>query len=517
MSKKKTADREKTGILLIVFGLFLLALSVFLLRFNEIGAKRLQDLLPAAETAAYLELPKTLDPRFANIIGKNFTVSWEADISPWLGEKTALALLRAGSRNGEEGPLFPVFLAQTQDKQKAFEFLKSFKNPAGDFKETMEKNIKRYSTPALDFVFFDEIAAASPSAPAIAALINFQAPSAFTLSRDPAFQRIYTNIKNDMFLFLRPQKLPDGLFALINEYTPKAPYLTLSFPAIGFSAKTASETVLQGQSYAVFDHDITLETEIAYNAALLPFLPKDIDILIAGENLSSQLKKISQFVARSRIKPPLAAGQNILPSMETLISLWEKNFFGGEQNGSLNTPQILAQIAPKEFAFAQTGGSFIFISEYPTQNGSAGLEVLRAAGKQTIAHLSPQTREVVLPDGSKAHELAPDPSAAREYQEKFEGIEIKGASAGQALGFYDSAAQGKLFFSNDLNLMKKTLLLTKEPGEQFRDSEHYKNSLQPILKNPDLLGFFKLPYGAFSFSKHTFAEHMETNWRLVLK
>ena len=142
----------------------------------------------------------------------------------------------------------------------------------------------------------------------------------------------------------------------------------------------------------------------------------------------------------------------------------------------------------KEFAVAINGEKILAATELTGKNEEKQISLLREAFMKNAGNPTLITRDVELPDGTKAKELMPDFSAANTSNENFYGIKINKISFGRGKIIYDSATQNKLFVSNDLETLKKSLLLTREGGRSIRETPLYRQFLQPIFKNPEFAG-----------------------------
>ncbi len=236
------------------------------------------------------------------------------------------------------------------------------------------------------------------------------------------------------------------------------------------------------------------KNEQSYKALILPYLPAESDILISGQNLPMQIEKISSMFDKN----------DNLPGIKLLLNLVKEKYLENVD---------FEKLFGSEFAFTMDDKKALVVTLIQNQNEfEQKVAALRTAFQKINGGGATNKREVVLPDGTKAKELIPNSAKSNVYEETFFGIKINGMA-----GIFDAFSQNKWFVSNNLNTLKKSLLLTKEPGINFRESPLYRTTLQPILKNPELLGIAKTPIGTFGFSKRTFSYHMETDFTFVLK
>lgn len=456
-------------------------------------------LLPAKETIAYIEMPSQLTPIVVEKIKKELNLDWNAKVLPMLEGPVALALAKT-EKTGSFLPFLMVNIKSPQQKE-ALSFLKEFKNPKRTLKQAGSDAYTIFETDYMAFTFYGDMVIISTSTSALETFNKYQSPLTARLSGAKDFVQIRKNLNQAFFIYSKEREVPKSLYAYLSRSLRSAPFLTGAFASVGAAAELRGST-WYGSSYAIPDKSMPIETERAYRAQLLQFLPPDFNILLAGQNLPGQISKIESLIEN----------QKKLPTFQTLFSLIAKDYLGGK------FPTEIRETFSKEFAFTVTGDKALFVVELPEKDAGAGIEHVRAAIKTAAGTFTPIEREVTLPDGSKAAELVPDPSQVKVFSEKFEGIEIKSIQFGKrGQTFYDASSGGKWFISNDLTLIRKSLLLTREPGANMLDSKQYKDFLRPILKNPELLGISSAFGINFAFSKRTFPDHMETNFTFVVE
>lgn len=510
MLKSAIFQQKQAGIILIILGALLAGFVLFFVYFKAIRVTGFAEILPVTETAFYLEFPVELADEF----GKKFGAGWLQDfnwtqntngaqnIAAWAKNKAALVFLQ------DEDGLFPLILLKTQTAGQAFEFLKNYKNPAAQIEEieAAGSSTKSFSTPILSFAFLHDMIAVSPSKRGLEILLAYQSPLAQHLSSDADFIKIYQNLTtendNGVFAYLNPAMIPRETHAFIAQYVPSMPFMITNLPAFGISA-AKNNKVWQGKSYVPTKNSMSLHPEQAYRALLIPFLPPDFNLMLAGQNLSAQLEKIAA----------LAASEKTLPQLGTLIQLFSAKYLAG-----LDFKNDIAPLLQTEFALAINGDKILFITMLQNQLLEKNIEKLRDALAVSDINFEVREQNVVLPDETKASELVAVKIPAKKHEENFEGFIVEGLEiGGQKLKIFDAATQGKWFISNNLDMLKKALLLTKNPGVNLRDTDLYRKSLQPIMKNPELLGIAGLLEGTFSFSKRTFIDHMETQFMFIEK
>lgn len=476
MNKTHFLKQKQAGVILIILGGLLLIFISISLYSRARSIQGFPQALPASQTAVYFEfknsdLPNALKEKINAILNFDF----EKDLRPFASEKSALAFLKNGN-----GALLPVFITEIQFMSGVAEFLKNYKYP-----NTLKNNT----------LFI------SPYAETFSILFN-QTATGQKLSTDKNFIRIAKNTTGPVFVYLKPQEIQQEFVDLIVQYVPQMPFLSFPFEAIGIGAEKR-ENSWYGKSYALMAQDTQYspQTEQPYRALLLPYLPQDFDLLIAGQNITGQLEKINSLV-----------NEKNLPAVANLVEIFIKKYLPG-----IDFKKDLAPLLSNEFAITANNSKILFAMLLPNQMLAQNIESLRHAFAKIAGNFALEKHEITLPDGTKASELIPDAPSTKIFNENFRAVEIKGFIFGKKGGeIYDAIAQGKWFISNDLSTLKKAILLTQEPGRNLRDSKLYRQSLQPILKNPELLGVSVLPLkGVFSFSKRTFSDYMETNFMVV--
>ncbi|GEM_PF-6245271 len=495
MLQTPVLKQKQAGIILITLGIFLFAFIVTFLYFNVIRIPGFPELLPSQETIGFVEFPTALEDAFSQKLNETLGVDWNKDVLPWAGEKSALAILKD-----------PFLLIQIRSLEQSFSFLRNFKNPSKEIHESKLSGITAFSTPQIHFAFLSDVLVIAPSEKSLEIFLAHQSSFNQHLSSNSDFIRIRQNLGGPFFVYVKPRELHSGVYSLLSQTVPSMPFFTQAFPALGISAEKQNNA-WGGKSYAVLEKNLPSEPSFAYRAALLPLLPADIDMLISGQNLSSQLKKIDTLVP----------ADTPLPKLAHLMKIFAQTYLP-----DTNFEKDIAPLITREFALTAKGNNVLFVTEIADQILAAKIDALRSSFQKISGRFTPRAREIVLPDGTKAAELIPDSSKVKSFEEMFGGVEIKGFLFGKNGAVYDAFTQGKWFISNDFETLKKALQLTKETGPSFRESALYKDSLRPILKNPELAGVAvlppgKFPGGIFSFSKRTLQDHMETNFIFVIR
>lgn len=492
MGKKLEILKQKQmGIALVALGVFLALFIFIFLYYKIIRITGFPEILPSKETVAYIEFPTVFDDAdsLTQKLNKTLKIDWNKEIAPFAGERAAVVFLKGSSPN----KLLPFALIQVRSLEQAFAYVKSFHNQTKEIKEKHISAITTFETPAVNFAFLSDVLVLAPSSEALATFLSSGLSQ--TLGSDAQFIATKQHLAGQYFAYIRPKEVPRSALSLIGSAIPQMPIMTFSLPSLGLAANK-NGAAWQGESYAAFEKNLAAETApLPYRALLLPFIPPDFELMIAGQNLHSQIKKIDA----------LLASNFTFPTLSELVSRTTKEYL----------PDLKKEVAPlliSEFALTIKGSKVLFVAEVDEKTAQASIQKIHDSFKKNAGRFAPKVIDVTLPDKTKAQELVPDPSQIEPFEEKFQHLTIKGFSLGKKRGVYDAVVQGKWFISNDLTLLEKAILLTQEPGAQLRDSKLYKDSLQPILKNPELLGISVLPAGIFSFSKRTYADHMEANF-----
>lgn len=501
MPKRHRFSQKQIAIRLIIVGGLL---SIFIFTFfyyNVIRIPGFPEILPAKETVAYIEFPVSmegLDP-LSQHLNEILKVNWEKEIAPWAGEVAAFAFLKTDSSE----KLLPFLLIQVREIKETLQFLQNYQNQNKQIREKQIGSVTAFSTPTLNFALMSDIVIISSSVSGLETILRHQSTVSQMLSRDPHFITIRKNIGGAIFSYFKPQEIPHAIYSTLSKLIPKMPNFVFAFPALGISAEKKGEN-WQGSSFIVFNKVLKREFITAYRAHLLNVIPPDFELFISGQNFSAQLKKIDALGVEN------ASYRNL----EVLMSQVMREYLPG-----IAWEQEIMPLIKAEFALTLNSENVLFITDL-NMNGQvsdllskmAAIEKIQSAFKKIAARFTPKIKEVILPDASEAAELIPDPTAVKEYYEIFNGVEIKGFLLGKKDGVYHAVNAEKWFISNNLSLLKKAVLRTQERGPNLRDSAAYRTFLQPILKNPELLGIANVFGGVFSFSKRMYEDHMETSF-----
>lgn len=446
--------QKRLGIILMISGMLAAVIIFSLLYGSALKKSDFADYAPA-DAILYAHFPTALPPFAEKVLDSVFDVAWATDIAPFTSGHAALFLLP------EEQP---VLAFKPEFPEPALLAIKNNPRTAKLFTQTHDKTVF--------------VATSRETLEKINSSLKKHG-----LTQQENFKRVHAHSSGNFFVYLARDQAPTSLLAKIHSMVPRVPLTSLS-PAIVGAWGEISPTQIQGTSHAIAQAKPREEnTQRAYRALLLPFIPQGPELIFGGQNVAWQVGSITS------VREAFAA---YLPevSLETDIS----------------------PLMTKEFAAAVYGDSVVFISE-AFNHETAGVDKILESLKKSGGRFIPAARDVILPDGTEAQELVPDSSQVQNFEEKFEGIDIKGVAFGRQKGFFTAIFGQKLIMSNDSLLLKKALLLTKAPGANFRESELYRDALQPIIKNPEVFAVIKSVDGTFSFSKRAFEDYTETNFR----
>lgn len=460
------------GITLIILGTVLLVSVTGYLYSKNNGIKGFSQFLPAEDTVLYFEFPAVLDENgtLTQKINQFLNIDWNKDILPFAGEKGAFAFLK----NSETKRIFPAIFLQIKSGNETIRFLSDFKKLPVD----------------IETVLLDDntlLLTSSSYAPSSDARLN----------ENKDFIRLRQNLNSEWFAYANTKNFTPEIENIMSQFLPQMPFSFPAFRAVGIGAEN-HENIWQGRSYAINSREIIVKNEQSYRAILLPFIPTDFEIALSGQNLPAQINKINSLQGENGAEPKIS----------DFLAAFKEKYLNGTDFENLFS---------KEFAVAINGEKILAVSESSGSTQEKQIALLRSAFIKNAGILDTTMREVTLPDGTKAKELVPDTSAIKTSTENFYGIQINGILLERGKAVFDAETQNKLFISNDLTALKKSLLLTRESGGSMRETTLYREFLQPIFKNPEFAGIVISEEGIFSFSKRLFADHMETGFMFMVK
>jgi hypothetical protein len=304
------------------------------------------------------------------------------------------------------------------------------------------------------------------------------------------------------FLFVRPSQMPKNEMDAFTINITNVPFLTNPMSDVGISAIQDGNKWI-GSSYTLNRQETPLEEPMYFRALLLPFLPDDFDFLIGGMNFAGQINKIDDMIAND----------SGLPKLSTMIDVFAEKYLPG-----VDFKTDISPLLENEFSAASKDGKVIFITELKDKLVSDKISKIFEAFKTSAPKITPTKKEFTLADGTTAEELVSDSSNVIPYKEELQGAVINGIVLNKdGTGLFSAVAQDKWFLASDLALLKKSLILTREPEANFRDGQTYAETLRPILKNPEFFGVMSDKLWTFGFSKRMFPDHMETDFLFMVK
>ncbi|PJC37350.1 hypothetical protein CO046_00915 [Candidatus Peregrinibacteria bacterium CG_4_9_14_0_2_um_filter_53_11] len=488
-------QQKKRGLILVLVGVLVL-FSIGLYRAQApLSVEGSSSLLPASETRAYAELPLDLSPTLAAPLGQLLPVPWET-LKSWSSGPISFALV------ANEDKLTPLALVPLKSSA---ETQSSMAQAFPELTKPLKEGEVVTSASAISLGLRDETLLISPSFQLVSGLTNLD-QTVPRLSDEPTFTSLYTSLKAPIVIYLEPKALDSQLRPLISTYLSDSPFVSLNTPALVVGL-TINGKEVQGSVISKNPSSLTIEPEHAYHALLLPFLPGDFELMLGGQNLSGQVSKIAQS------QPHDAAH----PELKLLIDLFLKEYLP-----ATTYEKDLAPLLTGEFALTLNGGKALFITTLQGEHQLSMVDAVWQSFLSTRGNLAPARQAVTLPDGSEAFELIPSEENAIVTEVLFEGIPLKSVTTKEGKGIFQATVQNKLFISNDKTTILKALLLTREPGLNLRGDPLYKRTLQPILKNPELLGITKLSItpelkGFLGFSKRTQSDRTETQFMLIME
>lgn len=491
-------QQKQKALAIITVGIVMFAAIIAFLYSRSLQISGLAQILPMQKTVAYIEFPTPLEnaDELKIKLNKTLKIDWTSGVIPWAGEKTAFAFI-----SNEKNALCPLMLTSPRSGKDAYNFLEKYQNSQKQIGQSLLENTTVYSTPVIHFALIGQTFAVTPSKTCLEALIKDNNQPAPKLNTNGAFIKLRKSLTGEYFAYIKMPQGQELIAASIGEYAQNMPDIMAdTLAALGISANKYGDK-WHGKSYAIFAKEIPQEQGQAYRALTLPFIPQDFDLFVSGQDLAAQIKKMDSLAG---------LGEKKRLKLKDLINAFAQEYLPG-----LNFEKDLAPLISKEFSVLASGGKALLVSQI--QPDSAQIDALFESFAKNAAALTPRKKQFTLLDGTTAFELVPDSADFQIFKTLFENIEIKGLDLKDDIGLYAAVIQNKLFLSNNLTMLRKAALLAKETAENLRNGEKYKNLLQPILKNPELLGIANLQGAAFGFSKRTFTDHMETSFTLMVE
>lgn len=509
MPKNNPKKQKIVGAALALSGVISLVLIGLFFSRDTNKVSGFPELLSGNDVAAYLEFPVATENPLIAKIADSLKVNWREEVLPWAGDSAAFVFLTQTDATGKiPQKLLPYIIIKINSAENAYNFLANYSNPNKTIKKNTINGVDTFETPSMNFSILTDSVILASSAEGLGALITSSSNAATSLAVEKNFVKTRQYLTDSIFLYFKPKRLPKSFINYITENFSAAPEMNFSIDSIGIGVDKRDNN-WQGKSYALFSDELSREqlgVEQGYRAMLLPYLPENFDFMLAGQDLKSQIVKIDALI-----------GNNKLTKLDTLTKYLTGRYLPG-----MDFEKEISPLISGEFAFSHTDGKYLLIIQPPSYAQNDAIKKVRESFLKIAGEFTPVARPVKLPDGTTAEELIPDPVQIKSYSEQFLGIGIRGLLLGRNVAetrfyktkedIYDADAQNKWLISNDLATLKKALALTRDPSENFRDSEYYSRMLTPIMENPELLGVSTFEDGVFSFSKRTFTDSMETNF-----
>ena len=484
--------KKQLGKRLVIGGLLFIAFVLFFLSRNIIRAPSFAELLPAQSTAALFEFPSDATEEIQTYFQDTVGLNWKM-LTPWIGDRAAVAILQ----NEDTQTTTPLLIFRIQSIERAYEFAKSFRNPIGKIDKIQIKNITAFSTPALHFVFLSDNLLIAPTAKDLLKVLENQSVFEKHLSGEADFKKIQQSISGEYQLYIKPDLISESAFSpFLNSFLTKGAYLTTTYRVVGVGASTEDNSTWRGSSYATHKTLLPEFEKKPYRAELLKFIPQNPDFLITGQDLARQIEQIEA----------LQSGNSEKATLKKLLQNYSNNYLG-----NLDLITVGAHLFTEDFAYSIEENKKLFIAQIPTDSKDV-IKNFRGAFTGEAAQRTTTQREVTLPDGTLAYEKIANPEGVKSTSTEFNDVQIYGIEYGTNERWYDATFKNIWIIGDNLISVEKTIARIKSSESEFQSGDAYKNFLQPILKNPDFIGFGKDDKYTLGISKRTFFDHMESNF-----
>ncbi|MBP9718015.1 hypothetical protein KBD59_01840 [Candidatus Gracilibacteria bacterium] len=493
-------ERLDRARILIMGGLCTLLLIVGYFSLAPQPIKGVSEFILAQRTLLYIQMAPTVPPQVADFLDKTLEADYTKTIQPLVTQLTLLSLQQDQSAES-------ILVLDSEQPQEVLAKL----NESSDHQKT-DLAIKNATYTA--YIGKNNVITQNGSyiiiTPSIQALQRIlegiHAPVGGTLNNDPDFARLVHELPEPYFIFGRPGDISDYITQLSSLYLPTPLLQDLSYRAVGIGARYENN-VLLGKMIGLLPTSLQRAEEKAYRAILLPYIPLDTELLIGGQQLNTQLEKSAPH------------GNELNRIIENTISTYLP--------GS-DAEKEIYPLMDDEFAFSKNAETWAFLLQLNTRHENELVNVLWDRFLTGAQLLRTTQKPVTIVDGTEGEELFPAETKLTDTTITFQDIIIHQLDLGKDGQLFQAVAQDKLLLSNDLEQIKKIIVLTQELGHSTRESELYTKMLQPILKNPELFGagYMNLsqnaPYilhglkSTFGFSKRTFTDYIETQFSLAL-
>lgn len=435
------------GILLMSIGVLAIMVFGFVLLLKFFSAPRLATILPQNNTVAFAELDTGIfnknfkkfreltanyqifgEQNLAQIINGFFGLNFFDDIKPWLGGRAGLAILRNTSNTG---PLSEVIFIETTDQEKSVAALKKLSLSHPDDQLLIKKiggfDVYSYKIANnLNFFFAKNYLIISDSLPPLQQIISLLNGEKKSISRDPEYNNIITNIDKNSLLFAyfdlqnsidKIGKNPRYARIIGGEISSLMPLLKI-FNTAGISL-TATETGLRLQTYTsinknLLKSDSYFSYQDNYRGKLLGLASPTALAVFGGHNFGGQINRFLELLEETNAQASLIFKGEINNVL--------KGYLGGE---FLSAAQIFSYLN-NEYVLIVEGSvvdpSYNLVIELDKEGDITPiLPALGEAFTKYAANRSPIIRDIVLEDGTMAKEMVLDKSSISKTESSLYG------------------------------------------------------------------------------------------------
>ncbi len=481
-------------------------IGVFYWIFSRPHTENLADYIPSDQTVIYAELPTQLHPSTVAFIKDKTGIDLNI---PGLTESVnSITMIRLKE---ESNPVSHTFIALQPTNEETQKNITNYFNGAKITAGAI--SISESSKPLIfaaqnqqDFQYAVSLFSAE--------IIEKKAPA---LSEDNSFIKAREQHREyPYFIFAQPE-VDQSFFVLpIQEKTTMIPLIN-TFPGTYEAHFDVHDDGIRGELISTKNPVIAENNEAtqnssvtqSYRALTLSLFPIDPDMFIGGTSLSNILNETTNLS---------------LPLISKIVA----QYLPG-----ISYEKDLVPLMTGEFGFItarrQNYTAALLINQLDTVPAEAHvqLEKIVSSFAKGAAQLSFSTQPFILRDGTEALERVPEPNGVVIKTEKAGDDTIYSVIFGQydeetPQGIFAAITHGKLFLSNERQLITQAISQVQEPGLNFRDGDLYRIGLQPLLKNPQLTGLMHLDFGKnakglYSFSKRKFSDYTETQFQFVIE
>ncbi len=506
---KKQASTLKTertiAIIVSSISLIILLPILIFLMVKMFQAKPVAKLLPADKTILSLELnidfnhlqnikgfkllqsyPFYSKDSLVDFIENRFLINFEDTITPWLGRKAALAVIK-----GEEYMFNTIYFIETLSPQKTLE---SFNENLGKSQydgntiyflkqdEISESDYPKY------FTFIDDYFIMSFTEEGIKTMISSNTYTSKKLYNSQNFQNIENKLALNKLAYLyidfdllRENYLPyisrylntglnvDSLETLLKLFVSEGIVMISKDDNFLFNSFIKTKSQVSGKINGL---------EKPYEARLLSTIPEDVIAIWGGENLENKLENLTTSLGTSL-------------DYSTLNQITKK-YFGTSTDFQKNILPLFRSEFLVFISQNEKSKDFSLILEL-INNTEEEIDTLITSLIANIASYKEETRKNELEDGTIYYEVIAVPENIPQKIEKFTGYEIKSYKVKQkniqvAYTFMD----GLLVMSTNTESIKKIIQTYKGENVNFKNSEKYKQMILPVIDSADELMYVDL-------------------------